>query len=82
MYQPNEPIRGKYLVSMEAKINEEIEQRKAHREQSNTHVQDKKESIIKRLQEVQFSFFGKKTDRSVSIETSKEIVAIQPNFLG
>ena len=78
MYQPNEPIRGKYLVSMETKIAEEIEEREARQEVLHTRVHQRSESMLKRLQKAQISFFSRKTDRSVS----KEIVAIQPNYLG
>lgn len=81
MYQPNEPIRGKYLVRMEAKIAEDIaarEARRAMQEESCTRVDGIVAVAASRLRQARTSFFASKTDRSVS----SEIVAIQPSFLG
>ena len=82
MYQPNEPMRGKYLLRMETKITEEIEQREALKSVPNTGMKQSPANVLKRFQKLRYLFFAGKTDRSVLNGLSNEIIAIQPNFLG
>ncbi len=77
MYQPNEPVRGKYLVNMQEQIDENILgiQRRFQQQESGADTEDS--GVVGRKLS-RFSFFTTKTDQSVF----SEVISIQPNFMG
>ena len=77
MYQPNEPVRGKYLVSMQEQIDENIVDIQSRLQQREAVAVTEDSGVIERNLS-RFSFFTTQTDQSVF----SDIISIQPNFLG
>ena len=77
MYQPNEPVRGKYLNSMQEQIDENILGIQSRLQQRELEAVTEDSGVVERKLS-RFSFFTTKTDQSVF----SEVISIQPNFMG
>lgn len=77
MYQPNEPVRGKYLNSMQEQIDQNILGIQSRLQQRESEAVTEDSGVVERKLS-RFSFFTTKTDQSVF----SEIISIQPNFMG